>query len=205
MAVSMEMRYTVELNAPLVKQDAKTLMVEGDNLANVLVIEVLDDEQPAILTGCTAVAYMIRHDGYRPFVPCEIIGNIVKATLEESFYAAPGRYDLFVRLTETDGETKHTILWLNGWVENEGAEGTIDPEDTLPTLDELLFQVAKIEDAVAKAEAVANMTAKAETLPAGSAPTASYKNGVLTLGIPQSSGGGGTGGVGIVSISISEV
>lgn len=205
MAVTMEMRYTVELHAPLVMQDAKTLMVEGDNLANTLVLEVLDDEQPAILTGCTATAYMIRADGFRPFVACEIIGNIVKASLSESFYAAPGRYNLFVRLTGEDGETRHTLLWLTGWVHHEGAEGTIDPEDTLPTLDELLAQVAKIEDAVAKAEAVANMTAKAESLPAGSAPTASYKNGVLTLGIPQSSGGSGTGGVGIVDITVSEV
>jgi len=203
MAVTMEMRYTVDLHAPLVMQDAKTLMVEGDNLANTLVLNVLDDGQPAVLAGCTATAYMIRADGHRPFVECEIIGNIVKAVLSESFYASPGRYDLFVRLTGDDAETKHTLLWLKGWVHGEGAEGTIDPEETLPTLDELLAQVAKIEDAVAKAEAVANMTAKAESLPAGSAPTASYKNGILTLGIPVGEGGGGTG-VGIVSITIRE-
>lgn len=204
MAVTMEMRYTVDLHKPLQMQEAGTLMVEGDNLANTIVLEVLDDDQPAILDGCTATAYMIRADGYRPFVACEIIGNIVKAVLNEGFYAAPGRYHLFVRLTGEDGETRHTLLWLNGWVNDEGAEGTIDTEDTLPTLDELLAQVAKIEDAVAKAEIVANMTAVAESLPAGSQPTANYKDGVLTLGIPQSDGSGGSG-VGIVSISIAEV
>lgn len=204
MAVTMEMRYTVDLHEPLVMQEAKTLMVEGDNMANTLVLEVLDDEEPAVLTGCTATAYMIRADGYRPFVTCTITGNIVKAALNESFYATPGRYHLFVRLTGEDGETRHTLLWLNGWVNREGAEGTIDPEETLPTLDELLAQVAKIEDAVEKAETVANMTAVAESLPAGSQPTAVYKDGVLTLGIPQSDGSG-CNGVGIVGITITEV
>lgn len=204
MAATMEMRYEIDINAPLLMKDAITMMVEGDNKANTLVVNVMDGKQPVVLTGCTVAAYMLRPDGYRPFINGTVEGNTVKVCLSDAFYTTPGRYNLFVRLTHTDG-TKRTILWLTGWVNGEGAEGTIDPEGTLPTLDELLFQVAKIEDAVAKAEAVANMTAKAETLPAGSAPTASYKNGVLTLGIPQSSGGGGTGGVGIVSISISEV
>lgn len=46
-------------------------------------------------------------------------------------------------------------------------------------------------DAASSAAEITGMTAQAETLPAGSDATASYENGVLTIGIP--SGGGGSG------------
>lgn len=184
MGVTMEMKYRVDLNGPLKMQEAGTLMVEGDNQAHAIILEVMDDESPAVLDGYTAMAYIIRADGCKPLVECTIEGNIIQAVLSESCYAVPGRYHLFIRLTDADGEVRCTLLWLNGWVNNDGGDNLIDDGDVIPSLEELLAQIAKMEDAVARAEAVANLTVEAETLPAGSEATASYNNGVLTLGLP---------------------
>lgn len=203
MGVSMEMKYTVNLKAPLKMQEACTLMVEGDNQAHTIKLEVMDGETPAALNGCTAVAYMIRSDGCEPFAVCTVEGNIIQAVLSSSFYACPGRYHLFIRMTAADGETKRTLVWLNGWVNNDG-DNLIDDGEVLPSLDELIAMVEK-------AEAVMNMTAVAETLPTGSEATANYEAGKLTLGIPRGEKGdtGDTGpkgetGVGIAVMSTTK-
>lgn len=170
MAAHMEMCYEIDINAPLLMQDAITMMVEGDNKANTLVVKVMDGQTSADLTGWAATAYMIRSDGYRPFVTGTVTGNTVKACLSDTFYATPGRYNLFVRLTHTDG-TKRTILWLNGWVNTEAAQGTIDADDVIPTLDELLAQIEAMETATTKAEAAAKLANEAAAyLPEATSP-----------------------------------
>lgn len=158
MAATMEMRYTVDLHAPLRMQEAGTLMVEGDNLANTIVLEVLADGSPAALDGCTATAYMIRADGDKPFVPCTVEGNVIRAVLSASFYTVPGRFDLFVRLTSQEDDTRRTLLWLNGWVKTEGSGDLVDSAEVVPTLDTLLAQIERLEAAVESAEAAVNMT-----------------------------------------------
>lgn len=151
MPASLEMYYAIDIAAPLVMHDAETMMVEGDNKANTLVLEVLDGKEPAVLAGCTAIAYMLRPDGEKPFVKCEINGNIITAVLNEVFYTTPGRYTLFVRLTEHDGATKRTILLLNGWVQPEGDGELIDTDGAIPSLDDLLAQIEQLENAVQSA------------------------------------------------------
>lgn len=49
-------------------------------------------------------------------------------------------------------------------------------------------------DAAASAAEITGMTAQAETLPAGSDATASYENGILTIGVPRGADGSGGSG-----------
>jgi hypothetical protein len=116
---------TVELTEPLVPQEAKHLLVTGDNNANTIILHVEENGKPADLTGCAVVAYMIRPDGKKPTANGTVRGNIATVRLNEGFYTTPGRYKLFVRLTHPDG-TKCTLLWLNGWAETEGNGEEID-------------------------------------------------------------------------------
>lgn len=158
MGVNMKMMQTVDLNAPLLSQEAKGLLVTGDNNANTIILEVVEGGKPADLTGCSATAYMIREDGQKPFVQGTVEGNIVTVCLNDTFYAMAGRYNLFVRLTHTDG-TKCTLLWINGWAKDEGSGEKIDTEGTVPDLDDLLAQIAAMEKATADAkDAAASIT-----------------------------------------------
>lgn len=60
-----------------------------------------------------------------------------------------------------------------------------DPMEVIPDVGELLSAWNTVRDVSEKASQVANMTVEAGTLPAGSAATASYQDGKLTLGIPR--------------------
>lgn len=60
-----------------------------------------------------------------------------------------------------------------------------DPMEVIPDVGELLSAWNTVRDVSEKASQVANMTVEAGTLPAGSAATASYQEGKLTLGIPR--------------------
>lgn len=149
MNATMEMRYEIDINAPLMMREA-TAMVEGDRYANTIVVTVMDDGVAANLSGCSATAYMIRPDGIKPFVKGTVEGNIVTACLDEGFYEIPGRYNLFIRLTHTDG-TKRVLLWLYGWIKGEGNGAVIDPEGAVPDLEDLLAQIDAMEKATQEA------------------------------------------------------
>lgn len=73
------------------------------------------------------------------------------------------------------------------WVETLTALGS-------ETLQNAQDAAQSASDAAASAAEITGMTAQAETLPAGSEATASYSDGVLTLGIPR--GADGSGGAG---------
>ena len=60
-----------------------------------------------------------------------------------------------------------------------------DPMEVIPDVGELLSAWNTVRDVSEKASQVANMTVEAGTLPAGSAATAEYTSGKLTLGIPR--------------------
>ena len=156
MAPTKKLIQTVELTEPLVPQEAKHLLVTGDNNANTIILHVEENGKPADLTGCNAVAYMIRSDGKRPFADGKVKGNTVTVCLNEAFYAMAERYHLFVRLNHTDG-TKTTLLWLNGWANSEGTGDLIDTGNAVPNLDDLLAQIAAMEEATAKAQAAASI------------------------------------------------
>lgn len=161
----MEMRFTIDINGPLISQEAKTLMVEGDRYANTIRVEALENGAPADLTGCTVAAYMIRADGHKAFTEGYAAGNIARVTLNDGFYAVPGRYNLFVRLTHTDG-TKRTILWLNGWVSDEGQGDVIDTGGVVPSLDDLLAQITVMDRAVDTSTPPIIMAAEGTTISA---------------------------------------
>ena len=155
MAPSKKLIQTVELTAPLVPQEARHLMVTGDDKANTIILHVEENGKPADLTGCNAVAYMIRQDDKRPFANGTVEGNTVTVCLNEGFYVTAARYSLFVRLTHTDG-TKCTLLWLNGWANAEGSGDLIDTGEAIPDLDDLLAQIAAMEEATERAIAAAS-------------------------------------------------
>lgn len=162
MPATMKMEYKIGINAPLVRREAKTLMVEGDRCANTIVIEVMDGLEPADLAGCSVSAIMKRSDGARPFVQGTVVGNVVTVCLNESFYAVPGSYELLVRLTHTDG-TKRVILWLNGWINDEGQGDVIDTENVVLDLEDLLAQIDAMEQATANANAATEAANAAAT------------------------------------------
>ena len=151
MSIPMQIIRRIDINAPLVTDMPTTLLMQGDSLANELVLELTDSGEPVSLTGQTASCYLMRQDGVRVYNPGTITGNVVTVPLAAECYSLPGSYAAFVRLTS--GKVKRTIYRLAGQVEREGSGPIIDPSGTIPSYEDLAAKLQEMEEAIAAGNA----------------------------------------------------
>lgn len=182
MSVATELKYTVSLNsgAPLIV--LPKYLYTGDQQAHRIHVTCTRGGEAVDLAGATIPAYFIRADGATVILTGKVENNQAVVELPATCYAIAGRFSLVIKAVM--GGATSTILALQGAVSRSQTDALVDPGDVLPSLDELLAQVQKVEEAVAKAEAIANMEVTVETLPTGSDATADYEVGKLHLGIP---------------------
>ena len=143
------------------------LMMEGDAKAHTIRIVVTDGGKPAALEGYTASGYMIRADGVKVPVKAQASGNVVTAKLNDHCYAVPGPYAMYVRASNVDTGEKVTLLRLAGMIEGEGDGPLLDSEHTIPSIDDLLAQIERMEEGTEAAKTAAEnaiaQTAAAKT------------------------------------------
>lgn len=164
------------------------IIMKGDALADTLEIDVRDGGYESDVSDYTVGGYLIRADGVRVPLSGTIDKNIVSVTLSEHCYAIGGGFVAFVRLIK--GGERVTILRVSGYVETDGDGPVLDPENIIPSLDELLAQLDELERATAEAQEV---TAKIDgmTVSAASSTSAgaaiSERNGVkhITFALPR--------------------
>lgn len=153
MSITMGMQYTIDLDAPLYKMPARTLLVEGDKLANALVVEVVRGKEPVDLAGLGVTGEMIRTGEVMPLTG-SISGNTATLTLPQACYAVPGGFELQMRLVNTADGITRTILILSGKIERKGSGTIIDVGEVVPNLDDLLAQIDAMKQATAAAQNV---------------------------------------------------
>ena len=100
-------------------------------------------------------------------------GNFAVWTVTDADTAAPGTGHAELQYYVGDALAK-SETWMTKVLAALGPAGETPPEAQQGWVDQVLAQVARIT----------GMTAQAVELPAGSAPTADYADGVLTIGIP---------------------
>lgn len=177
------MKHRMDLSRGLQRRVLRACLMSGDCMAHTLVTAVERDGAPLDLTGAAARAYFIRRDQSTVVMDGVISGNEVQVTLNQACYSQSGRFSLVVKVIQ--GENICTVDWVEGEVGLSCTDAVVDTEEVIPSLDELLMQVARIETAVEAAGQFAHLTVTAATLPTGQPATASYKDGVLTLGLPK--------------------
>lgn len=150
------LEWTIDVNAPLNTIQTPTLLMQGDDQANTFAVRVTNKGRSYDLSGYTVSAWVERRDGVRVPVDGTVEGNVAEVTLTESCYRVSGRYIAFVRITNAETGEKRTILRLTGLIENEGNGPVLDEEDVIPSLEELLAQIAAMEQATEAANAAAN-------------------------------------------------
>lgn len=179
MATAQEMKFRIDLHEPLVTQTLLGVLQQGDAKANVLKIAVYDGgwETPAELNGNEVTGYFLREDGERVLLDGSISGHVVTVVLNENCYAINGAYGAFVRLTNTQSGVKRTILRIAGQVENEGDGPIIDPANRIPSIEDVIAQLEKMEEATEKAEQAANSVSDAVEQAQSAASTANEAAG----------------------------
>lgn len=160
MSIAMRLKYKVERDAPLVTRMPVTLLMQGDEAANEIVVEMLDGGTPMPLDGYSAALYLKRTDGIKVRCVGTVDGNIVRVTLTAECYSLPGNY--IASMVLSDDVEDRTVLRLAGYVESDGDGPVIDPSGSIPSYDDLARAFAELEAAIKEAErATANASAEA--------------------------------------------
>lgn len=143
----------VALTQPLSHQDA---------LADRFAVTLRRGMTPADLTGMKATAYLT-FQTTRQTLPLEgaVSGSTAEVTLTAESYAVPGPFTLALQLSS--GEVRHTVLRVQGAIARSATEEVLSSGELLPTLPELLDQIAGMQSATAQSlEATETTLAAAE-------------------------------------------
>lgn len=136
------------------------LMLCGDNNAHTWRVTVLDGGEAAQVTG-SVTGYFVRPDGNTVAVQGSMTGNVASVVLAQACYAQEGDVKAVLRLSVSTG-AKVTLAALILPVRNVLTDSLIDPGNVIPSLDDLLAQIAsmeQLEDDISSAES-ARVTAE---------------------------------------------
>lgn len=226
MAVQSIIQRQFDLQEPLRMISLQHELTSADSKGDIFNIAITDGGKAADLTGMDVAAYFIRADGVTVPITGTASGNVASVTLTSACYTKPGRFALVIKVTK--GSIRHAVFSCEGVVRRSSTDSLVDDADVIPSLDELLAKIGAMETATtnantatsnantaassantaadkanAAADDIENLQINASTLPAGSAATASYKDGVLTLGLPRGDKGekGDTGSASPIKVN----
>lgn len=107
--------YTVDLGSGTLETRWDTPLTYGDKNADTVQVTLTRGGVPATLSTPTAILYGVNADGLTAFKTATIVDNIVTATMDETFYAVPGKLDLLLQVSEGTDAT-HTPLRISASV-----------------------------------------------------------------------------------------
>lgn len=148
----------------------KALFASGDKNAHTFELSLYRGAEEMDLSGASARGYFMRADGRTVTVPGTISGNIVTLTLSEGCYYVVGNFDLDIKVSI--GEICKSVFWGNGFVVRSMTDAIVDEENVIPSLDELLAQIAATESAAKSANQAASAASSAATSAAQAASAA---------------------------------
>lgn len=158
----------IDVDAETQMTPLKALYASGDKNAHTFELSLYRGAQEMDLSGASAQGYFIRADRYTVPVTGAISGNVVSLTLSESCYYVVGNFNLIIKVSI--GEIRKSVFWGNGYVVRSMTDAIVDKENVIPSLDELLAQIAATESA-AKAANTAATNANNATKAASTATT----------------------------------
>lgn len=130
------------------------LAVTGDSQAHEWRVRILENGAPAALDGCSCKGYFVRGDGQTVLAEGSIAEAIAAVVLPQACYAVPGAVRGLLRISRDGVVMTAAVLSLHV-IEGPG-DAIVDPGEVIPSLDDLLAQVAAMEalnDDVSAAEA----------------------------------------------------
>lgn len=166
--ISGEFTRKIDIDAEILMTPIRTLYASGDKNAHTFELSLYRNKKPLEIDGAGVIGYFIRADGYTVPVNGTASGSVAKVTLSESCYAVIGQFNLIIKVTI--GSERKAVFWGNGYVTRSQTDAIIDPSQTIPSIDELLAQIAATE-AAAKAANTAATDANNATKAAQAATT----------------------------------
>lgn len=183
-----------DLDRGIKKTYLDMIFATDDNEAHQVNVQLYRGHHPVELSGAAVTAYFIRYsDNATISLTGEASGNTVSVKMKKSCYNRPGQFALIIKATVNGATT--TVFYGEGTVFVSNTDTILDEENVIPSLDDLLAQIAVMESATNAANTATgnanNATANANnaaakingmTVSAASSTTAgatiSEKNGV---------------------------
>lgn len=142
--------YKLDLAAGTSVVNLTTPLVEGDDRAQTFTLELTDKGAPANLNGYSVTAYFGRGKTAEAEadtipVPGTVSGNVATITLTESCYSRSCYFSMPIRLSNGVTGQKRTYLIVRGTVVKSVDGEIIDPDGSVPSLDDLFAQIAVME------------------------------------------------------------
>lgn len=160
----------IDVDAEIQMTPLKSLYASGDKNAHIFELSLYRGAEEMDLSGASAQGYFIRADGYTVPITGEISGNIVTLTLSEGCYHVVGSFHFVIKVSI--GESRKSVFWGNGYVVRSMTDAIVDEENVIPSLDELLAQIAAAESAAKAANQAASAANSAATSAAQAASAA---------------------------------
>lgn len=151
----------IDVDAEIQMTQLKSLYASGDKDAHIFELSLYRGAEEMDLSGASAQGYFIRADGYTVPITGAISGNIVTLTLSEGCYYVVGNFNLIIKVSIA--ESRKSVFWGNGYVVRSMTDAIVDEENVIPSLDELLAQIAAAESAAKAANQAASAANSAAT------------------------------------------
>lgn len=147
--------YSFDLEEPLKKTYLDTLLVTQDNEAHKFNITLLRNKVNLVLPSSTVIsAYFIRYsDNATINLTGSVSGSMVSVTLKKACYNKGGQFALVIK-TEIDGVV-NTIFYGEGTMLVGITDTILDEENVVPSISDLLAQIAVMEEATKAANEAA--------------------------------------------------
>ena len=139
----------------------KSLYASGDKNAHTFELSLYRGAEEIDLSGANALGYFIRADGHTISIKGETNGNIVTLTLSEGCYYVVGDFHFVIKVSI--GEIRKAVFYGVGYVTRSATDAIVDEENVIPSLDELLAQIAAAESAAKAANQAASAASSAAT------------------------------------------
>lgn len=144
----------VDLDAGVQKTALRMLFAAGDGDAHKIEVSVTRGGEPVDLSGASVAGSFIRaRDNATVLLTGSVSGNSALISLSPACYNASGAFSVAVRLT-LDGQ-KHTIFYGTGSVAATSTDMIVNEEDIIPSLNDLLAQIDRMENGTQAANAAA--------------------------------------------------
>lgn len=175
MAIHSVIALSRDLDAPLTLAPLRHALVSGDKLGDRFEVAVTRGGLPVELDGASVMGYFVRAaDGSTIPIAGSASGNVAALTLTEGCYHLPGRFTLTLKADV--GDARHALYACEGAVLRSATDVLIDESHLVPSLQELLGQIDRIDDAVraagSAAQRINGLTVSAVKIAAGGTPTA---------------------------------
>ena len=160
----------IDVDADIQMTPLKSLYASGDKGAHIFELSLYRGAEEVDLSGASAQSYFIRADGYTVPITGTISGNVVTLTLSEGCYYVVGNFNLIIKISTA--ESRKSVFWGNGYVVRSMTDAIVDEENVIPSLDELLAQIAAAESAANAANQAASAARSAASSAAQAASAA---------------------------------